>query len=96
MARHVKITTPVPTLDQFGEELGLSKLRQKSLAPVFIERRPSGDYAVRKRGYDKAIYVFSTQREAVESARHLTPNRTILIERVRDSAHRNGDRWRKA
>jgi Uncharacterized protein conserved in bacteria (DUF2188) len=95
MPRSVRITTPVPTLEEFGEKLGLSKARQKSLAPLFIERRPQGDYVVRRRGSERASRVFSTQREAVERARELRPNGIILIERVRDSAQGNREKWRK-
>ena len=48
MARPVRVTTPVPTLEEFGENLGLSKARQKSLNPIFVERRPQGDYCDQK------------------------------------------------
>jgi hypothetical protein len=95
MARSVLITTPVPTLEEFGENLGLSKARQRSLAPIFIERRPQGDYVVRRPGSERASRVFSTQREAVERARDLSPNGTILVERVRDTAGGSRDKWRK-
>jgi hypothetical protein len=95
MARSVTITTPIPNLEEFGESLGLSKARQRSLTPIFVERRPQGDYAVRRRGAERASRVFSTQREAVEGARELSPNGSILIERVRDTANGGRDKWRK-
>jgi hypothetical protein len=95
MARPVKIKTPIPTLEEFGEELGLSKSRQQTLAPVFIEHRADGEYVVR-RGNPKASHVFATQKEAIERARELRPNRMILIERVRESAGPGRDKWRKA
>jgi hypothetical protein len=95
MARSVKITTPIPTLEEFGENIGLSKARQRSLAPIFIERRPQGDYAVRRRGSEKASRVFSTQKEALEGARELSPSGTIFVERVRDTAGGSRDKWRK-
>jgi hypothetical protein len=94
MARSVKITTPIPTLEEFGENLGLSKAKQRSLAPLFIERRPQGDYAVR-RGSEKTSRIFSTQKEAVDQARKLSPNGTILVERVRDTTRGSRDKWRK-
>ena len=53
MARPVRVTTPVPTLEEFGENLGLSKARQKSLNPIFVERRPQGDYSIRRRGSER-------------------------------------------
>jgi len=96
MARSVTITTPIPSLEEFGDGLGLSKARQRSLSPVFIERRPAGDYAVRKRGLSKASFVVPTQKEAVERAREISPNGVIFIERVRNSAGNGRDKWRKA
>ncbi len=94
MARSVKITTPVPTLEEFGKALGLSKAKQKSFAPVFGERRADGVYAVRRRGTERALSVFSTQREAIERAKTLAPDR-VFVERVRDSST-GPDKWRKA
>jgi hypothetical protein len=96
MTRPVKITTPIPTLDEFGERLGLSKAKRKSLGPIFIERRPQGDYVVRRTGAGKAIKVLPTQKEAVERAREVSPNGTILVERVRSSTRGALDKWRKA
>ena len=95
MAHSVKVTTPIPTLEEFGEKLGLSKARRRFLAPIFIERRPQGDYAVRRRGSERASRVFSTQREAVAGARELNPSGTIFIERVRDATGGSQDKWRK-
>jgi hypothetical protein len=95
MAHPVKITTPIPTLEEFGEDLGLSKARRRSLGPIFIERRPQGDYAVKRPGSGKASHVFPTQAEAVERARKLGPNRTILVERVRHATPGGRDKWRK-
>jgi hypothetical protein len=44
MGRSVTLRTPVPTLDEVGENLGLSKARQRSLLSivrrdVFVEKR---------------------------------------------------------
>jgi len=72
----------------------LSKARRRSLAPIFIERRPQGDYVVKRRGSARSRHVFATQKEAVERARELRPNSTILVERVRDAAS-GRDKWRK-
>lgn len=91
MARSVKIKTPIPTLEEFGKKLGLSKARRRTLAPVFIERRADGVYAVRKRGTQKASYIVSTQKEAVDRAREIIPDRTILIERVREGTRAGKD-----
>jgi Uncharacterized protein conserved in bacteria (DUF2188) len=104
MARSVKITTPLPTLEEFGEALGLSKSRIRSLAPIFIERRDggyiierrdAGDYAVRRPNSERASAVFPTQREAIERARELNPSGRVLVERVRDTSDGSRDKWRK-
>ena len=62
---------------------------------LFIERRPQGDYAVRRPDSERASDVLPTQREAIERARELNPNRTPLVERVRDTARGSRDKWRK-
>lgn len=95
MSRSVKITTPIPTLEEFAESLGLSKARQKSLGPIFIERSSEGRYTVRRYGTDRASIVVSTQREAIERARELNPNSQVLVERVRDKSTGNRDKWRR-
>jgi hypothetical protein len=94
MAHSVKITTPIPSLEEFGKALGMSKARRRSLNPIFIERRPQGDYAVRRGGSEKATNVLPTQREAIERARELSPSGTILIERVRSATVSRPDRVR--
>jgi hypothetical protein len=95
MTRSVTITTPIPTLEEFADDLGLTKARQRSLAPIFIERRPQGDYAVRRGNSQKASRVYPTQREAVEKARDLNPSGTILVERVRGRSVGARDQFRK-
>lgn len=95
MAKPVKITAPTPTIEELGEKLGLSKARRRSLAPIFVERRASGRFAVIRNGSERASGVYSTQKEAVEKARDLRPNGTILVERVRPSADGGRDQWRK-
>ena len=34
MARSVRISFPIPSLEEFGKSLGLSKIRQKALARI--------------------------------------------------------------
>jgi hypothetical protein len=36
MTRSVIVTTPIPTLEEFGKRLGLSKARQKSLMQIMM------------------------------------------------------------
>jgi hypothetical protein len=62
---------------------------------LFVERRPEGDYAVRRPGAERASAVLPTQREAIERARELSPTRDPLVERVRYTSVGKPDQWRK-
>lgn len=62
---------------------------------IYIERRPEGDYAVRKPGSERASAVEPTQREAIERARELDPGVAPHVERVRDTSRGGRDKWRK-
>ena len=63
---------------------------------LFVERRPQGDYAVRRPNSKRASDVLPTQREAIERARELNPDGKPLVERVRDTSVGHPDQWRKA
>ena len=63
---------------------------------LFVERRPQGDYAVRKGNSERASAVASTQAEAIARARELNPGKAPLVERVRDTSDGKRDKWRKA
>jgi hypothetical protein len=62
---------------------------------LFVERRPKGDYAVRKPNADRASAVLPTQAEAIDRAREMNPGKAPLVERVRDTSHGTRDKWRK-
>lgn len=62
---------------------------------LFVERRPEGDYAVRRAGAARASAVESTQAEAIERARELNPDQAPLVERVRYTSQGKPDKWRK-
>ena len=62
---------------------------------LFIERRPEGDYAVRRGNSDRASAVLPTQAEAIERARELNPGKAPLVERVRYTSEGKPDKWRK-
>lgn len=62
---------------------------------LFVERRPQGDYAVRKPNSDRASAVTPTQAEAIDRARQLNPDAAIHVERVRNTTGGNPDKWRK-
>lgn len=61
----------------------------------FIERRPEGDYAVRKPGSDRASAVEPTQADAIDRARQMNPDAAIHVERVRHTDNGSPDKWRK-
>lgn len=62
---------------------------------LFVERRPEGDYAVRKPNSERASAVAPTQAEAIDRARQLNPDAAIHVERVRNTTGGNPDKWRK-
>jgi len=62
---------------------------------IFVERRPEGDYAVRRVGAERASAVEPTQKEAIERARELNPGIAPHVERVRDTSVGGRDKWRK-
>jgi hypothetical protein len=63
---------------------------------LYVERRPQGDYAVRKPNSERASAVEPTQRQAIERARELNPGRSPDVERVRNTTQGHPDKWRKA
>jgi hypothetical protein len=62
---------------------------------LFIERRPEGDYAVRRPNSERASAVLPTQAEAIDRARESNPGRSPLVERVRHTSEGSPDKWRK-
>ncbi len=62
---------------------------------LFVERRPEGDYAVRRPNSERASAVLPTQAEAIERARELSPGKAPLVERVRFTDRGSPDKWRK-
>lgn len=62
---------------------------------LFVERRPQGDFAVRRANSERASVVAPTQAEAIAEAQRLEPNATVLVERVRHTSVGKPDQWRK-
>jgi hypothetical protein len=62
---------------------------------LFVEKRPQGDFAVRKGNSERASAVEPTQAKAIERARELNPKSDPLVERVRHTSGGNPDKWRK-
>ena len=63
---------------------------------LFVEKRPQGDFAVRRANSERASAVAPTQKEAIAKARELHPGKAIHVERVRNTTHGSRDKWRKA
>ena len=62
---------------------------------LFIERRPEGDYAIRRGGSERASAIAPTQAKAIHKAEHLNPDATVLVERVRNTGGGKRDKWRR-
>jgi Uncharacterized protein conserved in bacteria (DUF2188) len=63
---------------------------------LFIEKREAeGDYAIRKPNSDRASDILPTQKEAIERAKEIDRDATILVERVRHTDNGSPDKWRK-
>jgi hypothetical protein len=62
---------------------------------LFVERRPEGDYAVRRPGSERASAVETTQADAIDRAYELSNGGPILVERVRNTSVGGRDKWRK-
>jgi len=62
---------------------------------LFIEKRPQGDFAVRRPNSERASAVLPTQAQAIERARELNPATPPLVERVRYTSVGKPDQWRK-
>ncbi len=69
-----------------------SKLDKK----LFVEKRPEGDFAVRKGNSERASAVLPTQAKAIERAKELNPGASPVVERVRNTTTGKSDQWRKA
>jgi Uncharacterized protein conserved in bacteria (DUF2188) len=62
---------------------------------VYVERRPQGDYAVRRANSERASAIEPTQREAISRAREISPGVSPHVERVRNTSKGSPDKWRK-
>jgi len=63
---------------------------------IFVEKRPEGDYAVRRPNSERASDVLPTQAEAITRAKELSHNGAPVVERVRNTTGGKPDQWRKA
>ena len=63
---------------------------------IYVERRPSGNYAVTRPGAERASAIRPTQAAAIERAREIAPSTRPDVERVRHTSVGKPDQWRKA
>jgi hypothetical protein len=70
-------------------------MAKKEPKELYIERRPEGDYAIRRPGSARASGLEDTQAEAIETAREIEPGAAIHVERVRNTNRGGRDKWRK-
>jgi Uncharacterized protein conserved in bacteria (DUF2188) len=63
---------------------------------MYIEKRPQGDYAVRRANSERASDVLPTQQAAIQRARELSPGTRPHVERVRHTSGGSPDKWRRA
>jgi antitoxin Phd len=53
---------------------------------LYVERRPEGDYAVRRPDSDRATAVATTQQKAIKRAKKIDPAAAVHVERQRRTA----------
>lgn len=63
---------------------------------LYVEKRPQGDYAVRKPDAQRASAVEPTQAKAIERAHELNPKAAVHVERVRNTTVGSPDKWRSS
>jgi Uncharacterized protein conserved in bacteria (DUF2188) len=61
---------------------------------LYVERRPEGDYAVRRADSDRASAVEPTQGAAIKRAFEIDPAAAVHVERVRETKVGGRDKWR--
>lgn len=67
-------------------------MRDKKL---FVERRPQGDYAVRRSGAQRPSTVTPSQSPAIKQAKQMDADAAIFVERVRNTSVGKRDKWRR-
>jgi len=68
---------------------------------LFIERRPQGDYAVRRADSRRASAIAPTQAKAIEKARDLNPGKrrtssgSVALRRAAETSGVNPNAWER-
>jgi putative zinc finger/helix-turn-helix YgiT family protein len=91
-----QIYSPQSARDQRAQYRYITAGRSTSRAQMFVERRPQGDYAIRRANSERASEVWPTQAAAIARAREISPGHRLLVERVRHTSQGKPDKWRKA
>jgi hypothetical protein len=75
-------------------QTGIEIMSRKNGGQLYVEKRPEGDFAVRRPGSERASAVEPTQRQAIERAKEIEPRSTPMVERVRKTTVGHPDKWR--
>ena len=73
----------------------ITEVRSMGKGQLFVERRPQGDYAVRRANSERVSDVRPTQAQAIARAKELSPGDRPLVERVRNISRGKPDKWRR-
>lgn len=69
-------------------------MSSKNENQIYIERRETGDYAVRRGGSERASTVRPNQSDAIDASREMFPGLPKHIERQRHTKNGRPDEWR--
>ena len=62
---------------------------------LYVERRPEGDYAVRRPNSERASAVARTQAKAIGRVKQIEPKAAVYVERHRQTSQGDRDKWRR-
>jgi putative zinc finger/helix-turn-helix YgiT family protein len=91
-----QIYSSQPERDQRVQYGYITADRPMSKDQLFVERRPQGDYAIRRVNSERVSDVRPTQAQAIARAKELNPGHRPLVERVRNTTRGKPDKWRRA
>lgn len=63
---------------------------------IFIERRPTGKYAVMRQGAERASALCNTEKQAIKRAKELEPGSHPDVERQRTTTKGTPPHWRSS
>ena len=86
-----QIRTAIAQVLRDGAGAGVARKRD-----VYVEPRDAGDFAVRRQGANRASDVLPTQKDAIERALDLAPDKAPVVRRVRNAKGGKAGQWRKS